>query len=619
MFVPNFLAGTVSRRVRILAQSAAKDIAACLLALASASACAQGVAYQVAIDAPKALAELLDNNLDLTRFRGNARLDLEQLQRLVRAAPEQARSLVATEGYYTATISAELDTSGAAPIARVHVVPGEPTRVGAVDLVLQGFAATGDPFNSAILRERWSLPQGAIFRQAGWEEAKRNLVRHAVQARFPRAQLLESQATVDPDTRRASLRVVLDSGPEVRLGELRIEGLQRYPASIVTNINPLRPGDEYSEAALQAFQSRLQDTGYFSGVEVSADFGAIETASEELAAGTPKAAVEGGAEARHPLITPVLVHVTENKRKNVSAGLGYSTNTGNRAQLSYDDLSVLGLRLKSGITLETRKQTAHAELYYPTTANGYNDSIGTSFERNDLNGEVTSVSALSAKRAWGSPVLERSVTLEYLNESKTIAGIAATRISQSLPLTYALTRRQLDSLLFPTIGYVLNAQIGGALLPILTEQAFVRGSARLVLYRPLGKSATLVLRAEGGALASREKSGVPATYLFRTGGDTSVRGYGYQQLGIQEGQAIVGGRYMLTSSAEVQYWFNPPWGVAAFIDAGNAGDVFKDLKPKRGYGIGMRWRSPVGPINVDAAYGQAIRKYRLHFSLGFTF
>lgn len=610
MFVPNPLARTVSRRVRILAQSAAKVIAGCALALAGASACAQGIAYRVAIDAPKALAELLENNLDLTRFRGNARLDLEQLQRLVKAAPGQARTLVATEGYYDPTIEAELDTSGSEPVARLHVVPGDPVLVGAVDLVLQGFSAAGDPFNSAILQERWSLPQGAVFRQAAWEDAKRNLVRQAVQARFPRAQLLESQATVDPDTHRASLRVVLDSGPEVRLGEIRIEGLQRYPASIITNINPLRPGDEYSEAALQAFQSRLQDTGYFSGVEVSADLGFVEVSGEELAQMPANTT---------PVTTPVLVRVTENRRKNVSAGLGYSTNTGNRAQLSYDDLSVFGLRLKSGITLETRKQTAHAELYYPTTANGYNDSIGTSFERNDLNGEVTSVSTVSAKRAWGSPVLERSFTLEYLNESKTIAGFVTPRVSQSLPLTYALTKRQLDSLLFPTVGYVINTQLGGALLPILTEEAFVRSSARVVLYRPLGKSSTLMLRAEGGALASRNKSGVPATYLFRTGGDTSVRGYGYQQLGIQEGQAIVGGRYMLAGSAEVQYWFNPPWGVAVFLDAGNAGDVFKDLKPKRGYGIGMRWRSPVGPINVDAAYGQAIRKYRLHFSLGFTF
>jgi translocation and assembly module TamA len=596
-------ASTVSPRVRILAQSAVKVIVCVSLALATATAAAQGIAYRVQVDAPKPLAEMLENNLDLTRFRGNARLDLEQLQRLVKAAPEQARTLVATEGYYTPAITAVLDTSGAEPVARVKVEPGPPVLVGKVDLVMQGFAATGDPFDSGALQQRWSLPVGALFRQAGWEDAKRNLVRQAVQARFPRTQLIESLATVDPATNRATLHVVLDSGPEMRLGDVRIEGLQRYPDSVITNINPLRNGDEYSEAALQAFQSRLQDTGYFSGVEVSADMSTLALSDEPAGVVT----------------LPVLVRVTENKRKNVSAGLGYSTNTGNRAQLSYDDLSVFGLRLKSGITLETRKQAAHAQLFFPTKPNGYNDSVGTTFERNDLNGEVTSVSTVAVKRAWGSPVLERAFTLEYLNEHKTVTGIAEARISQSLPLTYSLTKRDLDSLLFPSKGFVISTQLGGALLPILTEQPFIRGSARLVLYRPLGKSATLILRMDSGALASRQKSGVPSTYLFRAGGDTSVRGYAYQQLGVQEGQGIVGGRYLLAGSAEAQYWFKPPWGAAVFYDAGNAGDVFKDLKPKSGYGLGLRWRSPVGPINVDAAYGRAVRKYRLHFSLGFTF
>jgi translocation and assembly module TamA len=135
----------------------------------------------------------------------------------------------------------------------------------------------------------------------------------------------------------------------------------------------------------------------------------------------------------------------------------------------------------------------------------------------------------------------------------------------------------------------------------------------------MGTSGTLILKGEAGAVLSSDKVGVPSTFLFRAGGDQSVRGYGYQQLGVREGDAIVGGRYLLTGGAEYQYWFRPPWGVAFFVDAGNAADKVKDLKPEYGYGVGARWRSPVGPINVDVAYGQAVRKVRLNFSLGLTF
>jgi translocation and assembly module TamA len=605
------------RRPRILAQ-----IGMTVFTLAvTASVLAQGVNYTVRIDAPRPLAELLENNLDLVRWRGNSRLDRDQLQRLVKNTPDQVRTLVATEGYYSPKVSAALETNGPELVAHVVVDPGQPVLVGDVDLVLNGFepiAAGGVKFDAEALRSRWSLPVGQRFRTADWEAAKRNLLRQVTQERYPRAQLADSSAIVDPDVYRALLKVVVDSGPEVHFDGLRIEGLKRYPPTIIRNLNQIRPGDVYSEAAMQAFQARLQDTGYFSGVEVSADLGAlldqsIGALTEEQQAAAPKPAPAG------PVVTPVVVRVTENKQKNVALGLGYSTNTGNRAQVSYDDLSVFGLRMKSNVIYETLRQSARADFYFPTTPKGYNDSVGAGFERNDVSGERTSVTTVAARRAWGSPLLERSLTLEYLSEKRNLAGQSFTTSSKSVPLTFSITKRALDSLLSPTRGYVVNAQLGGAFLPVLTDERFLRATTRFVNYRPIGSASTLVLRAEAGAVASRNKAGVPSTLLFRAGGDQSVRGYAYQELGVREGDAIVPGRYLLTGSAEYQYWFKPPWGVAVFYDAGNAADTLKDLHPKSGYGVGARWRSPVGPINVDVAYGHAVKKVRLHFSLGFTF
>lgn len=595
-----------------------------------------GIKYTVNIDAPDELEELLEKNLDLMRFRGNARMTREQLFRLVRTTPEQIRTLVATAGYYAPEVSVKLDRDAAPLAVQVTVAPGEPVRVGEVEIVLQGFPPNPDQrasnqFDPDALRGTWPLKRGEIFRQDDWEASKRALLRQVVQTRYPRAQLLESQATVDPESRQANLRVVLDSGPELRFGELRIEGLKRYPESVISNLNPIDPGDYYSEAALQSYQSRLQDTGYFSSVEVSADMSAILNEQLEAAAATappPGADPATVAAAAVPMPRsdnaatmaplPLLVRVTENKRKNVSAGVGYSTNTGNRASLTYDDLAIFGLRLKSALTLETKRQTARGDFYFPVTSDGYNHSIGASYERSDIEGEVTAVTSIAAKRAWGTPLLERSISLELLSETKTVQGQESVT-SKSLPLTYATTWRKVDNLLMPTKGYALNAQVGGALLPILTDEAFVRAYTRGIYYLPLNTTSNIILRAELGALGSRSKVGVPAVYLFRAGGDQSVRGYAYQELGVKQGEATVGGRYLATASAEYQYWFKPQYGAAVFYDAGNAGDSFSALHPKSGYGIGARWKSPVGPINVDVAYGHAVQKYRLHFSLGFTF
>jgi translocation and assembly module TamA len=576
------------------------------------------VRYEVRIDAPRNLRELLENNLDLMRWRGNPRVDLDQLQRLVRTAPEEAKTLVATEGYYTPRVSSGLDTSGSTPVARVVVDPGQPVTVGDVDLELRGFIPfdkNSAPFDAAALRNRWTLPVGSRFRTADWEAAKRGMVRQIAQSRFPRAQLIDSAATVDPDSHRAKLKVVIDSGPDVHFGELRIEGLQRYRPEVVTNLNQIHPGDQYNEAALQALQGRLQDTGYFSSVEVSVDMSsALKEQVGELNQGQgAKPEAPAG-----PVTMPVLVRVTENKRKNLSLGVGFSTNTGARAQANYDNLNVFGKRMKSSILYEQLRQTARTDFYWPTTSSGYSNSVGASYNREDLRGQLTRTTNIHATRAWGTPLLERSWRLEALTEQVTIDNLPTTRV-KALPLTFSITKRKLDSLVLPNRGYAVNLQLGAAPVRLLTDEPFVRAYIRAVGYQPVGASGSLIVRGEFGAVGSRDKDKVPSTFLFRAGGDQSVRGYAFQQLGVPVAGAITGGRYLVTASTEYDWWFKPPWGAAVFVDAGNAADNFSDLKPKVGYGVGARWRSPVGPIAVDVAYGKAVREVRLHFSLGFTF
>jgi translocation and assembly module TamA len=578
----------------------------------------RAIDYDVRIEAPRALRDTIEENIDLTRWRGNPRLDMEQLQRLVRGAPDQVKTLIATEGYYSPQVTATLDTSGAKPVVRIVVEPGQPVVVGDVDIELRGFVPADKgsaPIDAASLRQGWGLGTGSVFRTADWEGAKRNMLRQITQRRFPRAQLLESSATVDPDTHKAQLKVVIDSGPDARFGNLKIEGLNRYPANVITNLNGIRPGDEYSEAALQGLQGKLQDTGYFASVEVSADMsGVVAEQVNDLAQG------EGVQPAANtaPTTLPVVVRVTENKRRNVSLGVGFSTNTGARTQANYGDLFVFGKRNKSSILYEQKHQAARTDFYWPTTSGGYNNSVGGGFDREDVEGQITRTTSVSATRAWGTPLLERSLKLEALTEQITIDSLPTTRV-KSVPLTFSITKRHLDSLVAPTRGYIANVQLGAAVLPVLTDEKFVRLYARGLGYKPVGDSGTLILRGEFGAVGSGDKSGVPSTFLFRAGGDGSVRGYGYQQLGIPVGSAITGARYLFTASAEYDWWFKPPYGAAIFYDAGNAADNFSDLKPKAGYGVGARWRSPVGPINVDVAYGQAVHKVRLHFSLGFTF
>jgi translocation and assembly module TamA len=115
---------------------------------------------------------------------------------------------------------------------------------------------------------------------------------------------------------------------------------------------------------------------------------------------------------------------------------------------------------------------------------------------------------------------------------------------------------------------------------------------------------------------------VPESQRFRAGGDDSVRGYTFKSLGPLVNGVVGGGKVLFTGSVElarpVSRDLPSLWG-AVFVDAGNAADSFGALKPAYGAGIGLRWRSPVGPLRLDWAYGREVRKSRLHFSVGIAF
>ena len=61
------------------------------------------------------------------------------------------------------------------------------------------------------------------------------------------------------------------------------------------------------------------------------------------------------------------------------------------------------------------------------------------------------------------------------------------------------------------------------------------------------------------------------------------------------------------------------WEGALFVDAGSVADKPADLHAKVGVGAGVRWKTPVGPLQIDLAYGVAVQKWRLHLNVGFVF
>lgn len=561
------------------------------------------VSYQVEINAPSPLNDLLTKHLQIIKWRDNPRITPAEWQRLTLAAPKNIKDLLATEGYFSPLITSSLSSQNNVTTATFTVTPGEPVLVSAVNIQFTGDITTQgakEQPNMQSLREAWSLYQAAIFNQDDWDQAKRHLLTSLLIARYPNASISNSKATIDPITKSATLLVEVDSGAVIRFGNLSINGLKRYPASIVENLNPIKAGGLYNQSDLLTFQARLQESGYFNSVQVTADTSAA------------------GANGDSGIHAPVIVTVNENKAIKVGVGVGFSTNTGARTQLTFDDYNLFnrGWRLTSNLKIEQRAQSLTSQIRLPATSDGYRDSASATIDRATIEGQTTTTTQVGIKRAWGARKREQYVGANLLTEQVKVDG-GDTSSTYAATLAYGITLRRTDNELAPTRGYLINAQIAGAPIEQLSSGRFLQSYVKAQTYYPITKSTQLISRAEIGMVNG--KNSAPATFLFRAGGDQSVRGYAYQSLGVQEGNATVGGRYLLTGSVEVVQWLTSQWGAAAFVDFGNAANRTQDLKPVVGYGLGARWKSPVGPIGADIAYGQATDEYRMHFNIGGAF
>jgi translocation and assembly module TamA len=587
----------------------------------AASAPSDRAEYRLDVQAPDPLRALLLNYLDLARFQNAPATDginAAELERLLRAVPAQARGLLETEGYFNAEVTAERagTDAGGLPLLRVSVVPGPRATVHAVSVEasgpLQTSAAAGDAAAQrelAALRAQWPLRPGDPFRQGAWADAKNATLARLRADGYAAATWSSTNARVDAPQNRADLAVVLDSGPLYRLGALRIEGLQRYDEDAIRRLATFGPGDPYSEKALLDFQERLQKVGLFEGASVELD-------AEPDTAGA----------------APVLVRVKELTRHQAIVGIGYSANTGPRLSVEHTDRRLFDRPLiaKNKIELGPENKTWQGELStYPLAGLYRNLVSGSATQLRSDDQQLTGWNARIG-RAQDTPRIERLYFAELAHARVDTADLSSQGDAVSANVHWI--RRDIDNVLLPTRGLTTSAQAALGYArgsrsvlgdPLETSRGpFGRAYARLTWYEPFGGGWYGSARVEAGQVFAKSAVGIPDTLLFRAGGDDSVRGYGYRTLGPEIQGITVGGRTLLTGSVEIARPISPNYPAywwAAFVDAGNAADRWTDLKPAVGYGVGLRWRSPVGPLRVDVAYGQQVRQVRVHLSVGIAF
>jgi outer membrane protein assembly factor BamA len=487
------------------------------------------------------------------------------------------------------------------------------------------------------------------------------------------------------DRSRADVRFDVNEGRQVRVDHVLVVGNERTRAETVRREIVLRPGDPLGFEAVAESQRRISALGLFRRVRITEiDHG--ESGSRDLLVTVDEApsttlGYGGGVEVSRRLVQSSASDVPQERfefaprgfveigRRNLfgrnrsvnlfarvslrARGDTTVTNDGVQPATDFNEYRVVG-------TYRQPRLVAGADFL----ASGIlEQGARTSFDFNRQSARAELARRVGSRWSLsGRYVLERT---EVFNE--TVSPEDQLLIDRLFPqvrlstVSSLLIRDTRDDPLGPTTGTLIGVDTEVAGRAIGSEVGFVKSFLQGFLYKRLSRKRGTVL-ATGARLGlaagfSREVPAVdsngnpvldpggqqvmvpvddlPASERFFAGGDTTVRGWGLDQLGtpetLDDNGFPLGGNAVLVLNAELRV---PVWrdlGAVMFLDGGN---VFRrvddvDFGEVRGAaGFGVRYRSPIGPLRFDLGFkldrrvlpnGQQERPTAAFISLGQAF
>lgn len=517
-----------------------------------------------------------------------------EVRRRHRAAPGQIREALMPFGYYLPNVDASLESTDDGFLAVYRIDPGEPARLRDVDVRVVGDGERFPAVRAALASV--ALAPGSILRHARYEAAKSRLFDAAYNNGFLDARWQASAIRVSPDRFHADIALVLDTGPRFYFGATRIEQSVLDPQLMAGYVS-FAEGDPYDVNRLLELQATLSETGYFSRVEVRAPRNAADADKR----------------------VPVTVTVEPSRPHKWSVGLGYGTDTGPRTTIGVlmRRVNRHGHRLRADLQLSAIEQAIGTRYDIPirnyATDRLSFSATATVEEIGDADTERYS-GGVSHVVGWLG--FRRRLYLQAERERFEF-GDGSTQDSHLVYPGITLTRERADNVRFPRRGYSFQADLRTGSESLLSSVSFSRLELSSRWARGIAPRTRLLVRGEAGVLRTDEFDALPPSQRFFAGGDRSIRGYAFREVGPRNADGdVIGGERMVTASVELEQLFFGDFGGALFADAGDAFDDSPDLKV--GAGVGIRWRSPIGMVRLDVAhpFDDPETDYRIHLTIG---
>lgn len=529
----------------------------------------------------------------------DGKVDRLWLERFARQAGEMTRLALQPYGYYHAQVSARIEQQESERYRLlVAVVPGEPVRLTAVDVELQGPGAGESQLRR--LAAGFPLVKGRVLLQPQYEGAKSALKARAVELGYLDADFSRHEIRIAGGALSATVGLTLKTGERYYFDEPRIEGAPDFPQPYLRRFLVFKKGEVFSYAKLGESQLNFSNSERFKSVVVVAE-----------------------KDKARDFLVPVLVKLVAAPRRTLRPGVGYGTDTGGRFTVHFRDLNLFhkGHELDLNLYAAERLQGFAARYTRPSSLDiRSSTSVQLNLQQEDVTTYVSQLAALELDLNHSFGRGELGTAYVKLQQEHFTVGSESSTSRLVLP-GYRFSKESFDNLIRPTRGYRYALDLRGAHPYLGSDSGLVQFIAEGNALLPLPWRLSLHLRSKAAAsLLSDPLADIPPSIRFFAGGDQSVRGFSYQSLGPKNASGqVVGGRHLLVGSVELERALYKNWGVSLFHDAGNAFNDFSNVQLRQGAGVGLHYYTPVGGLNLSLAkrLGGGGNVFYIHFTVGF--
>lgn len=563
------------------------------------------------------LLVVLQNTGELEGLRKYPPTSVAALRNRAEESLKSYLSVLHSFGYYDAQVEVHYIQEADLTRVIVELVPGPVYRLSSFEVV-----PVDAPLPTDLLRVpdvHYSFdsltPQDLGLRL--WEPAeaskilqsKERLLSRLSKEGYPLAIVQEEEIFADQTLKTLSVTFRVNTGPLMQFGEVNISGLEQVNPSFVRQKFLWCLGDRFDPNKLFALQRDLEQSQVFNSVRIT----------------YPKAPPKDS-------FLPIHIALSERKHRTIATGVSYRTDRGLGVVGEWEHRNIRGLGERLSLHGELRNKTQRGAVSYrkPDWLAPGLDFLLVSEAKHEKtkNFDVLTFSTSGLLEWQVNPYLRFFSGATIKQQETRQSDNNKTHTLFVTPMGFHWTTA--DDPLDPTRGMTAHYKLTPHLEVTDDNIAFLKQWWTGTIYTPLLPSCRWIFAGKLalGSLLGQSLIHIPPPDRFYAGGESLLRGYTYQTVSpLNSSSKPLGGRSLFVGSLELRWRGVDRLGWVFFFDFGN---TYEEVLPHLGKpllkstGVGVRYRTPIGPLRVDLAFPLDRRphldsSYEVYLSIGQAF